>query len=219
MFNWLRNAFRFGEGIGNLITGATLRAMFNVITQIFSVTYGYWHTVAGHARSGWQELTRTLLYLHNNLNLYLFTQYGFNVLVVKHDIPFLSNWISWLGGKIQHDLGTLRGLLHREIVNGDNAVHNYARSIYLFVLIHVLGFLYNLVRTIFGWINGIGATMWHYFTHLADFAELLFMFLVASLERHAWDIGALLGKFFLSLIVHNIVRFATLVESIVDAVL
>jgi len=219
MFGWLRNAFRLGENIGNVLTGATLRSMWSTITQIFSVTYGYWHTVSGHVAGGWQELTRTLLYLHNNLNQFLFSQYLLDALIVKHDIPFLSNWISWLGGKIQHDLGTLRGILQRRMDAGDAAVHSYARSILVFVLLHVLAFLYGLVKQVFGWIDGIGAKMWHYFTHLADFAELLFMFLVLSLEKHAWDIGALLGKFFLSLMVHNVVRFATLVETIIDAVL
>jgi hypothetical protein len=219
MFAWLRNAFRFGEGIGNLITGATLKALFNVITQIFSVTYAYWHTVSGHVLNGWQELTRNLLYFKNNLNQFLFSQYLLDALIVKHDIPFLSNWISWLGGKIQHDLGTLRGVLQKEIVAGDNAQHAYSRSIYLFVLLHVLAFLYGLVKSVFGWIDGIGAKMWHYFTHLDEFAKLLFMFLIAVLEDQAWNVGGLLGKFFLSLITKNVVKFATLVETIVDAIL
>lgn len=219
MFGWLKNAFRLGENIGNVITGAALRQMFDLITQIFSVTYAYWHTVSGHVANGWQELTRTLLYLRNNIQQFMFSQYLLDALIVKHDIPWLANWISWLGGKIQRDLGKLRGILHREIQAGDAAQHAYSRSILVFVLVHVLAFLYGLVKSIFGWIDGIGAKMWHYFTHLAEFAELLFMFLVASLEKHAWDVAGLLGKFFLSLIIKNVVRFATLVETIVDAVL
>ncbi len=219
MFGWLTNAFKSLLGAGAAASASSVQAALNVISQIFSVTYKYWHTVAGHVVNGWQGLTRELLYLRNNLQEYMLAQYLLDSLIVKHDIPFLSSWISWLGGKIQHDLGTLRGILTREFQAGDAAVHGYARSIYLFVLIHVLGFLYNLVRTVFGWIDGVGATMWHYFTHLADFAELLFGFLLVSFEKHAWDAGALLGKFFLSLLVHNLARFATLVEDIFDAVL
>ncbi len=219
MFNWLKNAFRFGEGIGNLITGATLRAMFNVITQIFSVTYGYWHAVTGHVGGKWQELTRTLLYMRNNLQQFLFSQYLLDALIVKRYIPWLANWIAWLGGRTRNALTALQRKLQAEIVSGDAKQHAYTRSVLLWVVVHVLGFLLRLVTRALAWIGSTGATMWHYFTHLADFAELLFMFLVAALEKHAWDVGGLLGKFFLALIVKNVVRFATLVETIIDAVL
>jgi hypothetical protein len=219
MFGWLTNAFKTLIGAGAAATASSVQAALNVISVIFDTTYKYWHTVAGHVGGGWQELTRTLLYLRNNMQQYTFAQYAFDLLILRKYIPWLSNWISWLGGKIQRDLGTLRGLLHREIVAGDNAQHAYTRSVLLWVVVHVLGFLLGLVRSAFAWINGVGATMWHYFTHLADFAELLFMFLVEALERHAWDVGGLLGKFFLALIVKNVVRFATLVETIIDAVL
>jgi|SRR5579859_100414 len=219
MFNWLGNAIRSLVGAGAAASASSVQAALNIISTIFTTTYQYWHTVAGHANSGWQQLTRTLLYLRNNMQQFMFSQYLFDALIIKHYIPWITGWISWLGGKIQRDLGTLRGILHREIVAGDNAQHAYTRSVLLWILIHVLAFLLNLVKSIFGWIDGIGNKMWHYFTHLAEFAELLIMFLVASLEKHAWEIGKLLGTFFLSLIVHNITKFATLVEDIIDAVL
>jgi hypothetical protein len=219
MFSWLTNAFKSLLGQGAAASAASVQAAFNTISLIFSTTYKYWHTVAGHVANGWQELTRTLLFLRNGMTAFMFAQYQFDYLVLKKDIPWLGNWISWLGGKTHNDIIALEIREDRRIVAGDNAQHAYTRSVLLWVVVHVLAFLLNLVTKAFAWINGIGATMWHYFTHLADFAELLIMFLVASLEKHAWEIGKLLGTFFLSLVVHNMVKFAHLVEDIVNAVL
>lgn len=219
MFGWLGNAIRTLVGAGAAASASSVQAALNVIGSIFTTTYQYWHTVSGHVAGGWQQLTRTLLNLRNALSEFMFAQYQFDHWVAKQEIPWLANWISWLGGKIQHDIAALKGLLQRQIVAGDNAQHAYTRSVLVWVILHVLTFLYNILKTVLSWVNGIGATMWHYFTHLADFAELLFMHLVASLEKHAWDVAPLLGRFLLALIVRNVVRFATLIEDIVDAVL
>lgn len=219
MFDWLTGGIRGLINAFTYVNVAAFRAALNTIGTIFSTTYLYWHTVAGHVWGGWQQLTRTLLYLRNYMQEFMFAQYLLDALVVKHDIPWLARWISWLGGKIQNDLRNQRRILEREIKAGDDRQGAYTHSIFIWVVVHVLGFLLGLARTIFKWINGIGATMWHYFTHLAAFAELLIMFLVASLERHAWEIGKLLGEFFLALVVHNMVKFAKLLEDIVNAVL
>jgi len=42
--------------------------------------------------------------------------------------------------------------------------------------------------------------------------------LLAQLERDAWKIGRLLGKFFLGLIVHNLKMFVIVIEDILMAV-
>src|SRR5260370_13674917 len=219
MFGWLANALKSLLGAGASASAASVQAALNVIATVFNTTYKYWHTVSGHVGNRWQELTRTLLYMRNNLQQFLFSKDLLDVLIVKRYIPWVSKWIGWLGGRVRNEITALQKRLQAEIAAGDARQHAYTRSVLFWVVIHVLGFLLRLVTRAFAWINGIGATMWHYFTHLADFAELLFMFLVAALERHAWDVAGLLGKFFLALIVKNVVRFASLVETIIDAVL
>lgn len=219
MFGFIANTFR---SIVGLITGSwqsAIQSVVNWVNSLENTHYGYWHTVAGHVGSAWQGMAGATLHLMQRMQAFMFAQGAFDHLVAKQWIPWLGNWIAWLGGTIRNRINATIAMLRREYKAGDAAQHAYTRSVLLWILIHVLAFLYGLVKRLFGWIDGIGATMWHYFTHLADFAELLIMFLVASLEKHAWDIGKLLGKFFLSLIIHNVVRFATLVETIVDAVL
>lgn len=219
MFGFITNTFRSVLG---LITGSwqsAINAVVNWINNLEHVHYGYWHTVSGHVANSWQTMAGATLHLMQRMQAFMFAQGLLDNLIMKHLFPWLEGWISWLGGRVRQEINITIAMLRREYKAGDAVQHAYTRSVLLWVLVHVLAFLYGLVKRLFGWIDGIGATMWHYFSHLADFAELLIMALVASLERHAWEIGKLLGTFFLALIVRNVVRFATLVETIVDAVL
>lgn len=219
MFDFLTSTFR---SILGLITGSwqsAISAVVNWVNNLERTHYTYWHTVSSHVGAAWQQLTRTLLWLTQNMQQYMFAQGLLDALIMQHLFPWIEGWISWLGGRVRNEINATIAMLRREYKAGDAAQHAYTRSVLVWVVIHVLAFLYALVRRIFGWIDGIGATMWHYFTHLAEFAELLIMALVAALEKHAWDIARLLGGFFLALIIRNVTRFATLVETIVDAVL
>lgn len=72
---------------------------------------------------------------------------------------------------------------------------------------------------VYGWINKEGRLVYCYITHPSKLAALVFDALIVELERQAWSVGERLGKFFLSLILHNIKRFALLVEDILDAIL
>lgn len=198
---------------------AAITAVINSFRDMLSTVHNYWHTVATHTISGWQVLTRDILLFVQGLQRFMLAQYAFNVLVIKHLIPNLSTAITTLSKREAKDIADTIKLLERDIKAGDAKQHAYARSILVWVVLHVLLFLFNILRTAVSWIAGNGSTMWHYFSHLDEFALLLIWHIIASLETLAWDAGARLGKFFLSLIVHNVVRFATLVESIIDAVL
>jgi len=60
---------------------------------------------------------------------------------------------------------------------------------------------------------------WWWITHLDRLAEAMIFHLAASLEKHAWELAALLGRFVTALILHNARRIVTLVEQIMAAVL
>lgn len=219
MFGWLANALRNLTGSGVAASASSVQNALNTIAATFRTVYTYWHTVAGHVISGWKNLTSACLGLLTRMSEFMFAQWAFDVYVVKHLIPWLANWIAWLGARVKYEIAVAVTMLRREYKAGDSAQHAYTRSVWLWVIVHVLGFLYNLLRRVFAWIDGIGAKMWYYFTHLDRFAELLFDFLVAVLEARAWDVAGKLGRFFLALIVRNVVRFAILVEDIISAVL
>lgn len=219
MFDFFAAAF---NAVVNLITGTwqqAVTAIVNWVNQIEYAHYGYWHTVAGNVLNGWQQMTRGCLIALQGLQQFMFAQSLLDYVIMRQRIPWLANWIAWLGGKTVDDLRNAIDMLRREYRAGDDAEHGYTRSVLEWVLVHVLAYLLGRILDLVSWITGIGSTMWHYFTHLADFADLLFWFLVAALESRAWDVADKLGEFLLALIIRNLGRFARLLETIIDAVI
>jgi hypothetical protein len=60
---------------------------------------------------------------------------------------------------------------------------------------------------------------WWWITHLDRLAEALVFHLAASIERHAWELAGLLGRFLTALVLHNARRLVQLAEQILAAVL
>jgi hypothetical protein len=219
MFDWLDNAFNTVLGV---ITGSwqsAVNALANYVNNLEHTHYGYWHTVAGNVINSWQEMARACLLAMQGLQAFMLEQSFWDFNISKNVIPNLSNWIATVGGNARNDLNSAINMLRGEIKSGDSAEHGYAASVLAWCIEHILTALTLLIARGWSWITGIGSTMWHYFQDLTDFAELLFMFLVASLERHAWDVAKLLGTFFLALVAANLTRFAQLLEDIIDAVI
>lgn len=75
------------------------------------------------------------------------------------------------------------------------------------------------IRIAWNWITTFGKVVWFYISHPDKLVDLIWDFLIAKLETEAWNIGHLLGNFFLGLVLHNIKRFALLIEDIIMAVL
>lgn len=72
--------------------------------------------------------------------------------------------------------------------------------------------LYHLILT---W----AYVAWWWITHLDRLAEAMIFHIAAAIERHAWELAALLGRFFTALVLHNLRRAVQLAETILAAVL
>ena len=219
MLSWLETAF---GGIVGLVTGTWQTALTNVINAIkalFRQTYLYHSNLYGRLRGQWMRLARASYDSSFQTRRFMYFSTIQHLRVRNYWIPYLENWLMWLGATLREYINTQVSALNRKIDSGLAAEHSYARSIWLWVIEHVLLFLFRILATVVSWIHGIGSAMWHYFTHLDEFALLLFWHIIAALETLAWDAAKRLGTFFLALVVHNIIKFATLIESVVDAVL
>lgn len=219
MLSFLDSAVRFALG---LITGDWKSSLANVISHFGNTLkseYRYWHAVMSRAIAGWRVLTRGILRFLAGFQRFAFAVFAYLAYLVRHVIPALARAILVLGRKLESDIANTIGTLRHDIASAIAVERKFAESVLKWVNVHVLRYLYRLVKPAVDWVAHEGASVWHYFTHPDKFAEFLFWHLVAMLERQAWNAGKRLGRFFLALIVHNVVKFATLVESIVDAVL
>jgi hypothetical protein len=219
MLRWLANVF---GGLAGRVTGdisAFINGFTVTIQNVLSTTYTYWHTVSGNVRGQWSRMPTNTHYALTSFAGFCDAVYKRFVYIERVQFKSIVAQITLEHDRMIHDVTAVENYESARTDAKVAAEHSYARSILAWVIIHVLTFLYLLIKAIFSWIAGAGSTMWHYFTHLADFADLLLLPLAAAFELASWDIAAKLGQFFLSLIVRNVVKFATLVESIVDAVL
>lgn len=219
MLSWIGSVF---GGLIGRVSGdinAFISVFTTTIQNTFSTTYGYWHTVSGNVRAQWKRFSITSHYALTSFAGFcnaVFTRLAY---IEKAQFPSIVRQIALEHARMIHDVTAVEVYESARTDREVAAEHAYARSVLVWVIVHVLLFLYGLVKTIFEWLANQGSTMWHYFTHLADFADLLLLPLVAALELAAWEVAGKLGQFLLALIIKNIVKFATLVESIVDAVL
>ena len=69
------------------------------------------------------------------------------------------------------------------------------------------------------WIHKEGAYMLHLLTVPLSLVNFFWTALLHKIEVEAWTAGRLLGRFFLSLIAHNVRQFLQLMEDILSAIL
>lgn len=212
MFGWLYRMWQAAAG-------TVADGIRNWVLTMFQGHHGYLHSLFWSIRLAWNQLYNAVNYLLAAASVFIGAVYRRFQHIEIFELPQLRRWVASGFGRLINNLHNVQVYLTRLIVAYHTQDHNYTHSVLLWVIKNVLMFLLKFVVRLTAWVAGIGSEMWYYFTHLIDFAELLIMFLVRSLEKHAWDIGRLLGTFFLALIVTNLVRFVTLIEDIVDAVL
>lgn len=212
MFGWIDRWFvhPIASAISDVLNliHSVIRGVYGFIHDLHSILWYAWGDVWASAKDLWAGL-RALSYA---------AYHGF-IRVIKILYPYLydyAHWVLVLLGKVIDDAKRL-------LLSAIDNLYHWALTVFdatrKWAINDIWDPLFKSLTTAWHWLTHEGATMWHYFTNLADFAELLFLHLLASLEKHAWDAGKLLGEFFLSLIVHNLMRFVTLMEDIVDAIL
>lgn len=212
MFGWIDRWFihpvaKVIDDVLNIVH-SVVRGVYGFIHDINTILWYAWGDVWASAHALWAGIRA----------LSVATYHGF-IRVIKVLYPYLydyAHWVLVLLGKVIDDakrllLKAINDLYHWALVTFD-ATRRWAVD-------HIWTPLFKSLTAAWDWLTHAGATMWHYFTHLADFAEVLFWHILASLENHAWDAGKYLGRFFMSLFFHNAVRFASLIEDIVDAIL
>lgn len=212
MFGWIEHLF---SSAGNAVTGAVKALVHAAIRGL----YGVLHTIFGRVFDSWHMLHDALV--HDAWGELEFIRDVYNAIrnLFKIQVPRLDKRITIVNITINARITIINKILNKRI-DVETAQRKAAiLSLLAWVIKHVLLPFLAFSAMVAKWLAHEGVTMWHYFTHLPEFAELLFWHIVKSLESHAWDAGKLLGEFFLALIVHNLVRFAKLVEDIIDAVL
>lgn len=212
MFGWIESVI---DSFANSVSDA-IRAFVKFVIRGF---YGYLHGLFSLAWDAWSFYWQMANILARGMSALANGLYSFGYRVIHGWIPWLIDQITgFYHAAINFGESILQSLSHyiSDVLNwAQQAINDVIR----WVTDNVYNPLAHFISTALDWISKEGNTLWYYLTHPDKLAELLFDYLIALLESLAWDVGARLGKFFLSLVVRNIVQFATLIENVIDAIL
>jgi len=212
VFNWLARV------IGK-VTGTVDETVRRWVSDIAMAIYGFVHGVFHLVGIAWGDMIIMSDFLYVGLVKFVDQAWIKFYHLYKVLLPGIIHYAVYLFHLL---VLSVREVIHWAAHEFDLVRHWTAALVEatrVWVVRNVWQPIWRTLTPIFHWITHEGATLWHYLTHPAELVDLLWDHLLAKLEREAWVAGRLLGRFFLSLVVHNVRTFAILVEDIVTAIL
>lgn len=119
-------------------------------------------------------------------------------------LRFIRSWVAWLWKQVRATIA----LIYREI-----------SSVIRWTVQHVFDPLWRWAQFLWRLVKAWAWVAFWYITHPAALAERLIFWIAASLERNAWALAGILGRFLTALFVRNLARAVRLFETILTAVL
>lgn len=210
--DWLTSWFaRVAVSVGPAVADAihwAVHALAVVVLSVFDHVFGAWATLVRWLISYLLALGRALYWAGAKIWHILRVVIPDVIRWVRGWIAFLlrfiRSWVAWLWKQIRATIA----LLYQQI----GRVVRWAWDHIFRPLWAWTQFLWRLVKA-WAWV-----AFW-YITHPGALAERLIFWIAASLERHAWELAASLGRFFTALFVRNLARAVRLFETILAAVL
>lgn len=139
--------------------------------------------------------------------------------IYRYKLPRLRRLIAWLYAWDKREHKQL--YKHTEDRYHDSRAYTHSRilAVIAWVISKVFLVLLAFIRTLFSWVMHEGATMWHYFTHLDQFAQLLGKFLVAWIEKESMWVARNTTRFFVAFMFHNLRTLLLILEDAIVSVL
>lgn len=188
------------------------------VGALISGVYGFVHSIFTLVGTAWDDVFGAAYALAHNVADFVRAVYERFYYLSYIVLRGIVNWANKLIGEV---LKYAQEVYHYAITEFDRLRHDIATwldDLRHWVVLDIWDPIWRTLSPAWTWITHEGTALWHYLTHPADLVDLLWNFLLVKIEKEAWTAGKLLGRFFLSLIVHNLRTFVLLLEDIVDSV-
>jgi hypothetical protein len=195
---------------------ATVRSW---VRELITGVYGWLHIIAGDVGSAWSVLEGKALGYWHGLTAFVNSLVAALYHLFKILLPAVIAEYRKLFGQAEKFITSVYNYVLRQVASLIQFISKSVDGLWQLVLRDVWRPLLASLTNAWKWIKTDGATVFYYISHPDKLIDLIWLYLIAKLEREAWNVGALLGKFFLSLILHNVKRLALLIEDIINAVL
>lgn len=212
MWGWITKLF-------DSVAGAIDETVRRWVHDLIAGLYGFLHTIFGNVVKGWEYFWNAARNLRAGLNRLADEAWQTFYHLYRFVVPTIIKWAELYFATLrkftlevwQWAERTAAALIARIIAT--------ARDLQKWVVNDIWNPIWHILTQAWDWILHEGATAWHYITHPADLVDLIWENLIIKLEKESWNVGARLGRFSISLIVHNLRTFVLLVEDIIDAIL
>lgn len=199
--------------------GAVDNTVRGWVRDLINGLYGYLHMIYGDVGSAWFHLEGAALDYWRALTSFAGSVLASFAHLFKVLIPAIISEYRKLFTEAENFIKTVYDDALKGLDRVTHLIASTADALWQTILRDVWRPLLGSLTDAWTWIKHEGATAWYYISNPAKLVDLIWLYLIAKLEREAWIIGSLLGKFFLSLIIHNLKRLALLIEDILNAVL
>jgi len=212
MFGWLSRVFNWGvSNIGG--------AIIDFIRDVINGVWGVLNTLHGNVSEAWGDMFAAGYWLWQQTG-----KFGEAILTKLYHlyrtiIPAIIRWARRELNALNIFITKVLRWADREFRIVIKFINRVINDVRIWVIRDIYRPLFGSLEKAWHWIFNEGATLWYYLTHLDKFIDLIWDYLLAKIEAEAWNAGKILGKFFLSLFLHNIRRFALLLEDIIMAVM
>ncbi len=211
MFGWIGRIWQWGvSNVGDPVASW----VHDFVRGIF----GWLATLFGHIGEAWHAVFTVGVLLFHAAEAFghAIWEEFYRLFVIA--LPRLIRWAGHELTLLGHAIRALYNRLVRDVINLYHHIAHAISGAIHWVVTHVYDPLKRDIVQAWDWITKRGELVFYYMTHPDKLAMLIFDSLLELLEREAWTVGRKLGRFFLSLVVHNLRQFVLLIEDIVMAV-
>lgn len=211
MWNWITRVL--GGAVG-VVDETIRRWVGGLISGVFGFIHAVFHLVGG----AYDDVLNGTEWLAAEVASFVREVYGKFQWIVHIALQDIIRWAdNFIRLVLRYAEDVYRIVLHEfDLLRHDIA--HWLDDLRHWVITDIWDPIVRVLDVAYHWVTHEGALVYHYITHPADLIDLLWEALLVKIEREAWNIGKLLGRFFLSLIIHNLKMFVLLLEDIVDAV-
>lgn len=212
MWSWI-------TGVLGLATGAVDDTVRRWVGALISGVFGFIHNIFGLVGGAWIDMFKAAAWLWGSAGRFAYATWLKFYHILKVVIPDVVRWAD----KFIHNVWTYAiDVFHWTIHALDVLRHDIAHWLDLlrqWVVHDIWNPIWRTLAPAWKWITHEGYALWNLVTHPALLVDWIWNHLLLKIEREAFIAGKLLGRFFLSLILHNLRAFLVLIEDIIDSVL
>jgi hypothetical protein len=212
MWGWIKHVLGIAAGV----IDETIRTW---VGDLISGVFGFLHTVFGFVGHAWLDLFNAARWmyagvLHLGIETYATLYHALRVV-----IPDVIRWAS----RFIHDVWTYAIDVFRWTIRQFDWVKHWVLALWddlrRWVIHDIWDPIWHTLYPVWHWVVNEGKALWNLVTHPALLVDWIWEHLLVKIEREAWNAGRLLGRFFISLVFHNLKTFFVLLEDIIDAIL